>query len=98
MGQADSQGLESCHDGGGITLRESQEAPSGTGRAIRSCTTVPPTVLIAEPDNGTLILQGRSDGSCLYLRIVDAVPLRHELAKVFDSLNLTPGDGQGDAS
>jgi hypothetical protein len=44
---------------------------------------IPPTVLVTEMDNGTLVLQGRPDGPRVHLSPKDAVPLRRELAAAF---------------
>lgn len=67
------------------------------GRSIRPGVSMPPTVLITELDNGSLILQGRPDGPRAHLSPDDAVPLRQELARAFSRIDLTPCDGQGEA-
>lgn len=72
----------------------------GTGHDrhnIQPCTTVPPTVLVTELDNGRLILQGRPDGPRMYLSPADAVPLRRELAVAFRSTDLELCGDQGEA-
>lgn len=46
---------------------------------------MPPTVLVTELDNGTLVLQGRPDGPRRYLGPAEAVPLRRELARAFET-------------
>jgi hypothetical protein len=43
--------------------------------SIRPKMAVPPTVLVTELDNGTLILQGRPDGPRVWLEPDDAAPL-----------------------
>ncbi len=96
--QAGSQGTESRHDGDGTRQRESQALPN-TGRGIRPTTTVPPTVLMTELDNGTLILQGRPDGPRVSLNPADTMPLRYELARAFGSTAaFTTRNDEGDAS
>jgi hypothetical protein len=65
----------------------------GTGRDM----TVPPTVLLIELDNGTLILQGRPDGLRAYLNPAEAIPLRRELTAAFRCTELGPRDDQDDA-
>lgn len=57
--------------------------------SIRPKSAVPPTVLVTELDNGTLILQGRPDGPCVWLEPDDAAPLKRELAAAFDRFELT---------
>jgi hypothetical protein len=59
---------------------QADQLQRGVGRSVRPCTTMPPTVLMTELDNGTLILQGRPDGPRVSLSPADAVPLRRELA------------------
>ncbi len=54
-----------------------------TGRNIQPCTPVPPTVLVTELNNGTLIIQARPDGLRVRLGPTDAVPLKRELAAAF---------------
>jgi hypothetical protein len=58
---------------------------------------MPPTVVVTELDNGTLILQGRPDGPRMSLKPDEAVPLRLALAMAFGSPDLTPSSGQGEA-
>ena len=55
---------------------------------------MPPTVLLTELDNGTLVLQGRPDGPRVRLSSADAVPLKRELAA---ALERTTADDQGEA-
>jgi hypothetical protein len=65
------------------------------GQGLRSrClgTTMPPTVLVTELDDGVLILQGRPDGPRVHLSRVDALPLRLELAVVGSAERALPGD------
>lgn len=69
----------------------------GTRISIRPKLSMPPTVLVTELDNGTLILQGRPDGPRTSLKPDEAVPLRLALAMAFDSPDLTPSIGQGEA-
>lgn len=56
--------------------------------SIRPKMAVPPTVLVTELDNGTLILQGRPDGPRVWLEPDDAAPLKRELAAAFDRFEL----------
>lgn len=68
------------------------EQQPATGAAIRLSTIMPPTVLVTELDNGTLILQGRPDGPRVWLSPADAVPLRRELVSAFRSTKLAVAD------
>lgn len=88
--------------------RDTDEQGHGNGQAdqqqpaiehgIQPSTTVPPTVLITELDNGTLIVQGRPDGPRVWLNPDDAVPLQRELAVVFGRTRPAgASDGQGEA-
>jgi hypothetical protein len=56
--------------------------------SIRPKMAVPPTVLVTELDNGTLILQGRPDGPRVWLEPDDAAPLKRELVAAFDRFEL----------
>lgn len=56
---------------------------------------LPPTVLVTELDNGTLIVQGRPDGPRVWLEPDQAVPLKRELAAAFERFELAAaGDEQ----
>lgn len=66
----------------------------GIGRGLRPGTAMPPTVLLTELDNGTLVLQGRPDGPRVRLSSADAVPLKRDLAA---ALERTRADDQGEA-
>ena len=58
---------------------------------------MPPTVLVTELDNGTLILQGRPDGPRVWLEPDKAAPLKRELAAAFDRFALAAaGNDQGE--
>lgn len=65
--------------------------------SIRPCTTVPPTVLVTELDNGAMILHGRPDGPRVYLSPADAIPLRRELAAAFERTELAQRSRQGES-
>lgn len=70
----------------------------GTEHGIRPYMTVPPTILVTELDNGTLILQGRPDGPRVWLNPDEAVPLKRELVAAFGRTELTAaGDDQDEA-
>jgi hypothetical protein len=70
----------------------------GIRRGVRPGTAMPPTVLLTELDNGTLVLQGRPDGPRGYLTPADALPLKRELAGAFERIELTAAaDDQGEA-
>jgi hypothetical protein len=95
--QTGSQNIENCRDGGGcVRQHQSQEPPSGAGRSIRPSTTVPPTVLMTELDNGALILQGRPDGPRVRMSLADAMPLRRELAAAFGRAEPALRNGQSE--
>ena len=66
----------------------------GIGRSIRPGTAVPPTVLVADMGDGSLLLEGWRDGPSAYLCPVDAVPLRRELQRAFGSPDSTPSNRQ----
>lgn len=66
-------------------------------RSIRPGTAVPPTVLVADMGDGSLLLEGWRDGPSTYLSPTDAVPLRQELARAFGSPDLTPSSSKGEA-
>ena len=68
-----------------------------TKYSIQSGLTVPPTVLVTELDNGTLVLQGRPDGPRVWLEPANAESLRRELAAAFRRIELQTHDDQGDA-
>lgn len=68
----------------------------GVGGTTGSDVAVPPTVLVTELDNGTLILQGRPDGPRVSLTPGQAIALRRELATAFASAGPRLGDGQGE--
>lgn len=77
---------------------QADRSPRGTGLSIRPATTVPPTVLMTELDNGTLILQGRPDGPRVWLEPAEARPLRYELVRAFNgSAAFTTRNDEGDA-
>lgn len=63
----------------------SEQTPSGIGCSIRPGTAVPPTVLVADMGDGSLLLEGWRDGPSAYLSVADAIPLRRELARAFGS-------------
>ena len=61
-------------------------------------TGMPPTVLMTELNDGTLVLQGRPDGPRAYLEQAEAIPLKRELTAAFERTRLAAaGDDQGDA-
>ncbi len=65
---------------------------------IQPSATVPPTVLVTELDNGTLIVQGRPNGPRVWLNPDEAVPLKRELAVVFGRIRFDGASGgQGEA-
>ncbi|MGH4006598.1 MAG: hypothetical protein ACRDTH_00235 [Pseudonocardiaceae bacterium] len=66
-------------------------------RSIRPGTAVPPTVLVADMGDGSLLLEGWRDGPSAYLSPAEAVPLRRELARTFGSPDLTPSSSKGEA-
>lgn len=57
----------------------------GIGYCIRPGSDVPPTVLIAEMSDGSLLLQGWRVGPNAYVCRADAGPLREALAAAFGS-------------
>ena len=64
------------HDGDEM----SQCAREGIGRSIRPGTAVPATVLVAEMDDGYLLLHGWQDGTNAYICPQDTRPLKEALA------------------
>lgn len=62
-----------------------QQVQHGIGRSIRPGSPVPATVLIAEMDNGGLLLQGWRAGPSAYLTAEEAMPLRQALEAAFGS-------------
>ncbi|MDQ2883614.1 MAG: hypothetical protein M3Y48_21270 [Actinomycetota bacterium] len=52
---------------------------------IRPGTLVPPTVLVVNMGDGSLVLQTWRDGPSVYLSPADAVPLCRELSTAFAS-------------
>lgn len=95
------------HENNAIANQDTARQGSGNGQGeqqpttqhgIRPYMTVPPTVLVTELDNGTLILQERPDGPRAWLSPADAVPLKRELAAAFGRTVLTAaGDDQCEA-
>ena len=70
----------------------------GIRRGVRPGTAMPPTVLLTELDNGTLVLQGRPDGPRGYLTPGDALPLMRALTVALQRMELTAtADDQGEA-
>jgi hypothetical protein len=69
---------DECHGGG----QDYQQL--GIGRSLQLGTAMPPSVLLTELDNGTLVLQGRPDGPRVRLSLTDAVPLKRELAAALE--------------
>lgn len=57
----------------------------GIGYSIRPAVAVPPTVLVADMGNGTMLLQGWQSGPSAYVCAADAGPLREALAVAFGS-------------
>lgn len=57
----------------------------GIGYCIRPGAAVPPTVLVADMGDGTLLLQGWRVGPNAYVCAADADPLREALAAAFGS-------------
>ncbi len=96
MDHAGSQDSERFRDAGGMEQRGGCGSPSGIERSIRPGTAVPPTVLVGDMGDGSLLLAGWRDGPSAYLCPADAVPLRRELASAF-SPDLPPNRGQGEA-
>jgi hypothetical protein len=98
--EVDGQGLhdgsrEAARDRDGDGQNQPTQLTSERSRYLR--TTVPPTVLVTELDNGVLIIQGRPEGPRVYLSRVDALPLRRELAAAFGSAERALLDDQGEA-
>ena len=56
----------------------------GNACVLPPCVTLPPTAPSTELDNGTLVLQGRSDGPRVRLDSLDTGPLKRKLATVFE--------------
>ena len=69
----------------------------GTRRSIQPGRAVPPTVLVVNMGDGSLVLQTWRDGPSVYLSPADAVPLRRDLAAAFTSAALAPLAEQDEA-
>jgi hypothetical protein len=75
-----------------------EQQQSATEHGIPPGRTVPPTVLVTELDNGSLILQGRPEGPRVWLGPAEAAPLKQELVAAFGRTRLAaPGDDQDQA-
>lgn len=75
-----------------------ENSSSRIGQGVRPATTVPPTVLMTELDDGMLMLQGRPDGPRVWLKPAEAIPLRYERARAFgSSAAFTTSNDEGDA-
>ncbi|MGQ0718183.1 MAG: hypothetical protein ACT4NP_12920 [Pseudonocardiales bacterium] len=79
------QDTDDVHDGDGQDQRQ-----HGIRRSIRPGTIAPLTVLVADMGDGSLFLEGWRDGPSAYLSPPDALPLRRELIRAFDSTVLPP--------
>lgn len=77
--------------------RADQPGQSGVGRSLRPRTAVPPTLLVADMGDGSVLLQGWRDGPSAYLCPADAAPLKRELAAAFGNLELTRCADEGEA-
>ena len=87
-----------CSGGVRHSNGQADQQQSLTEHGIRPYVTVPPTVLVTELDNGTLILQGRPDGPRVWLSPNEAVPLKRELEAAFGRTKLgAAGDDQTSA-
>lgn len=74
---------------------QADQQQSAAGHSTRPYVTVPPTALVTELDNGTLILQGRPNGPRVWLRPNEAIPLKRELKAAFEHTELgAAGDDQ----
>lgn len=71
--------------------------PSGTGRSLGPSTSVPPTVLVTNMGDGSLVLESWRDGPTAYLSPADAVPLRRVLSAIFENAALTLPANQDNA-
>ncbi|MGH3780108.1 MAG: hypothetical protein ACRDRO_05600 [Pseudonocardiaceae bacterium] len=101
MHEADDQGPRTgaARDLDGFRYGDELDEPARrtTGRSIRPRMAMSPTFLVTELDNGALIIQGRPDEPRVYLRPVDSMPLRRELAAAFGSAQGTLPHDQGEA-
>lgn len=65
-----------------------EHAASSVERSIRPGTAVPSTVLVSDMGDGSLLLEGWREGPSAYLSPADALPLRRELVRAFESIEL----------
>jgi hypothetical protein len=72
-----------------------QPSQVGINRSIRPATAVPPTLLVADMLEGSVLLQGWPDGPTAYLCPADAAPLKRELAAAFGTTEPTPRADEG---
>lgn len=77
--------------------RADQPLQPHIARSLRPRTAVPPTLLIADMGDGSVLLQGWREGPSAYLCPADAAPLKRELAAAFGSTELTPCTDEGEA-
>jgi hypothetical protein len=85
------------HDANDEHHSDEQNQQLGSRIDIPTEMPMPPTVLVTELHNGTLILQGRPDGPRVWLEPDEALPLRRALARAFGSPDLVSSSGQGEA-
>lgn len=92
-GNQSSQSFEWFRRGDG----NGEETSSGTGHRIRPATAMPPTVLVTNLGDGSLVLQAWRDGPRAYLSPADAVPLKRVLSAIFESTALALAAKQREA-
>jgi hypothetical protein len=80
-----------CHDD------DQDQQQLRIGGSIWSGTAAPPTVLVVDMGNGSLLPQGRNDEPRASLNPPDAMPLRRKLTAALGRTELTPHNGQGEA-
>lgn len=90
-GSRAAQATDDVHDGDGQDQQQ-----HGIKRSIRPGTVAPPTVLVADMGDGSLLLEGWPDGPSAYLSPSDALPLRRELTRAFGSAVLRPSGERGE--